>query len=290
MLRRSMTDRRRRAWTPSLGRSSFFFFRFSASSSNNLRFAFLALKVASQGFTWKILICSSKIDHVLRCSLSGELATGRARLRTAVRGAALQLQLQLTEPKEQCVAQRGLCAQAWSLSWKVRLGPQSYSIWLFLHCIISCPKFHLNFTFEEQKISFYPANTIDHDSALVNRVSRKDALFLLFAPMSGHHSARLSSFGSILRVSRAQLVGLVTMEQRWVCGSSPALMSTSPHGQIKKMAGIAGNELVSCDWRFSFERKKTAIFPMHPIFKYWGVCKRWAQASAGIAGTIDRGN
>ena len=35
---------------------------------------------------------------------------GRAGLRTAVRGAAMQLQL--TEPKEQRVAQRGLCAQA----------------------------------------------------------------------------------------------------------------------------------------------------------------------------------
>ena len=121
-------DRRRRAWTPSAGRSSCFFFRFFASSSNNFRFAFLALKVASQGFTWKILICSSKINHILRCSFSGELATGRARLRTAVQGAASQLQLQLTEPKEQRVAQRGLCAQAWKSSWKVRLGPQSYSI------------------------------------------------------------------------------------------------------------------------------------------------------------------
>ena len=51
-------------------------------------------------------------QRVLRCSLSGELTTGRARLRTAVRGAASQLQLQLTEQKEQRVAQRGLCAQA----------------------------------------------------------------------------------------------------------------------------------------------------------------------------------
>ena len=117
MLRRSMTDRQRRAWTPSLGRSSFFF-RFSAWSSNNFRFAFLALKVASQGFTWKILICSSKINHVLRCSLSGELSTGRARLRIAVRGAASQLQLQLTEPKEQRVAQHRLCAQAWKSKLK----------------------------------------------------------------------------------------------------------------------------------------------------------------------------
>ena len=94
MLRSSMTDRRRRAWTPSWGRSSFFF-RFSASSSNNFRFAFLALKAASQGFTWKILMCSSKINHVLLCSLSGELACG-----------PLFEVLQLTEPKE-------LCAQAW---------------------------------------------------------------------------------------------------------------------------------------------------------------------------------
>ena len=87
-----------------------FFFSFS-TSSNNLRFAFLALKVASQAFTWNISICSAKINHALRCSLSRELATGRARLRTAFQGAASQLQL--TEPQEQRVAQCGLCAQAW---------------------------------------------------------------------------------------------------------------------------------------------------------------------------------
>ena len=119
-LRRSTVDRRRRTWTPSAGRSSCFFL-FSTSSSNNFRFAFLALKVASQAFTWKNSICSAKINHVLHCSLSRELATGRARLRTTVRGAASQLQL--TEPKEQRVAQRGLCAQAWKSELKSSPGP-----------------------------------------------------------------------------------------------------------------------------------------------------------------------
>ena len=37
-----------------------FFFFFFLRSSNNFRFAFLALKAASQVFTWKILICSGK--------------------------------------------------------------------------------------------------------------------------------------------------------------------------------------------------------------------------------------
>ena len=94
---------------------------FSTSSFNNFRFAFLALKLASQAFTWTISICSAKINHVLRCALSRELATGRARLRTAVRGAALQLQL--TEPKEQRVTQRGLGAQAGKSELKSSPGP-----------------------------------------------------------------------------------------------------------------------------------------------------------------------
>ena len=58
----------------------FFFFLFSTIVFNNFRFAFLALKVASQAFTGKILISLAKINHVLRYSLRGELATGRARL------------------------------------------------------------------------------------------------------------------------------------------------------------------------------------------------------------------
>ena len=33
------------------------------------------MKVASQAFTWKISICSAKINHVPRCSLCGELTT-----------------------------------------------------------------------------------------------------------------------------------------------------------------------------------------------------------------------
>ena len=107
---------RQRTWTPSAGRSSCFFF-FFLRSSDNLRFAFRALKVASQAFTWKISICSAKINHVFRCSLSGELATGRARLRTAIQGAASELQL--TELKEQ----RGLRAQARKSELKSLSGP-----------------------------------------------------------------------------------------------------------------------------------------------------------------------
>ena len=107
-------DRSTEADVNALGRSIelffFFFFPRSSTSSNNFRFAFLTLKVASQSFYLKDKICSAKINHVLRCSLSRELATRRASLRTAVRGAASQLQL--TEPKEQRVVQHGLCAQA----------------------------------------------------------------------------------------------------------------------------------------------------------------------------------
>ena len=67
----------------------FFFLR----SSKNFRFTFPAWNVSSQAFTWKISNCSAKSNHVLRCSLSGELATGRALLRTGDRVAASQLQL-----------------------------------------------------------------------------------------------------------------------------------------------------------------------------------------------------
>ena len=77
------------AFRRSIGLFFFFFLR----SSKNSRFAFLALNVSSQAFTLKILICSAKSNHVIRCSLSGELATGRARLRNGDRVAASQLQL-----------------------------------------------------------------------------------------------------------------------------------------------------------------------------------------------------
>ena len=120
-LGRSAIDRRRRTWTPSAGQSSWVFFFFFLRSSNNFRFAFRAFKVASQAFTWNISICSRKINHVLRCLLRRELITGRARLRTADRGAASQLQL--TELKEQLVAQRGLRAQARKLELKSLPGP-----------------------------------------------------------------------------------------------------------------------------------------------------------------------
>ena len=70
-----------------------FVFFFSLRSSKNFRLAFLALNVSRQYFTWKISICSAKSNHVLHCSLSGELASGRARLRTGDRVAASQLQL-----------------------------------------------------------------------------------------------------------------------------------------------------------------------------------------------------
>ena len=98
----------------------FFFFLF-LRSSNNLRFAFLALKIASQAFTLKISICSANINHALRCWLHAELATGRACLWTADPGAASQLQL--TEPKEQRVAQRRPRAQAGKSELKSLPGP-----------------------------------------------------------------------------------------------------------------------------------------------------------------------
>ena len=77
---------------PQVDRAVFFWF-FFLRSSKNFRFAFLALNVSSQAFTRKISICSAKSNHVLRCSLSGKLATGRARLRTGDQVAASQLQL-----------------------------------------------------------------------------------------------------------------------------------------------------------------------------------------------------
>ena len=44
-------------------------------------------------------------------------------MRTADRGAAYASQLQLTEPKEQHIAQRGLCVQARKSKLKSLLGP-----------------------------------------------------------------------------------------------------------------------------------------------------------------------
>ena len=58
-----------------------------------------------------------------KSSLREELATGRARLRTADGGAAYASQVQLTEPKEQRVAQRGLRAQARKSELKSSPGP-----------------------------------------------------------------------------------------------------------------------------------------------------------------------
>ena len=102
----------------------FFFLR----SSKNFRFAFLALNVSSQYFTWKILICSAKSNHVLRCSLSGELATGRARLRTGDWVASSQVQLTWVNRKSSALPSVGFVPRLESRSWKVRLGLQSYSI------------------------------------------------------------------------------------------------------------------------------------------------------------------
>ena len=151
---RSMIECRGRMWTPSRGRWRSFFSFFFLRLSYNFRFAFLVLKVASQAFTCKISICSAKVNHVLRCSLSGELATGRARLRTAVRGAASQLQL--TEPTEQRVAQRGLCAQAqlkvWAEKFAWARNPTRYVkvsnvavmcfCWKTLDCVWRCQRTH----------------------------------------------------------------------------------------------------------------------------------------------------
>ena len=128
-LRRLTIDRRRRSWTPSSGRSSWFFFLFSTSSSNNFRFAFFALKEASQAFTLKISIGSAKINHVLRCSLSRELTMGEARLRNAVRGAASAIRsCSWLNLRSNALPSAGFVRRLESLSWKVRLGSQCYSI------------------------------------------------------------------------------------------------------------------------------------------------------------------
>ena len=154
-LRRWMIDRRRRTWTPfaAAGRSSCSF-SFFLRSPNNFRYAFLALKVASQAYTWKISICSAKINHVLRNLLSGELATGRARLRTADVDATSQLQL--TEPKEQHVAQCRLCAQVRMSELKSSPGPAKLldMILYFMHSLYFCnfPLF-LNCIFGAQQFS-----------------------------------------------------------------------------------------------------------------------------------------
>ena len=103
------------AFRRSIGLFFFFFLR----SSKNFRFGFLALNVSSQYFTWKISICSAKSNHVLRCSLSGELATGRARLRTGDRVAASQLQLTFKQLFFKC----GLRAQARKSELKSSSGP-----------------------------------------------------------------------------------------------------------------------------------------------------------------------
>ena len=91
-LKRSTIDQRRRTWAPSAGRLGCFFFLFfsflRSSNVNSFRFAFLDLNAARQAFTRTISIWSAKSNHALRCSLSGELATGRACLRTGEQVAA----------------------------------------------------------------------------------------------------------------------------------------------------------------------------------------------------------
>ena len=122
-LRRWTIDRQRRMWTPSagLGRSSwlsFFFLRLS----NNFKFAFLALKVASQAFPWKISICSAKIDYVLRWLLSGELATdGESSLADRWSRCCITAAADWTERAARCPA-RTLC-QARTSELKSSPGP-----------------------------------------------------------------------------------------------------------------------------------------------------------------------
>ena len=123
-----MIDRRKRTWMPSAGRSSCFFFLFSTSSSNNFRFAFLALKVASQTFTWKISICSAKsitfsAAHLAESSLRRELARGP--LFQVLHGSCSWLNWKCS-----AFPSAGFVRRLERLSLKVRLGPQSYPIWL----------------------------------------------------------------------------------------------------------------------------------------------------------------
>ena len=69
-------DRLREVDVNALGRSIGLFFFSFYDRLNNFRFAFFALNVASQAFTRICFDLLGKINQVLRCSLSGELACG----------------------------------------------------------------------------------------------------------------------------------------------------------------------------------------------------------------------
>ena len=128
-LRRSMIGRRRRTWTPSAGRWSCFFSFFSTSSSNQLRFAFLALKVASKLLLERFRSAWQKsitffAAHLAESSLRGVL-TCRP-LFGVLHRSCTWLSL-----KSSALPSAGFVRRLESLSWKARLGPQFYSICYF---------------------------------------------------------------------------------------------------------------------------------------------------------------
>ena len=84
-------------------------------SSNNFRFAFLALQVASQAFTWNILICSEKLIMFFAA-------------RYGPRIEVLHRSCSWLNRKNSAFPSVGFVWQARKLELKVRLGLQSYSI------------------------------------------------------------------------------------------------------------------------------------------------------------------
>ena len=86
------------------------------------------MKAASLAFTWKILICSAKINHVLRCSLSGQLACGPL-------FEVLHRSCSWLNRKSSALPSVGFVRRLESPSWKVRLGLQFYSICLYNNLI-----------------------------------------------------------------------------------------------------------------------------------------------------------
>ena len=127
-----------RRWDVSAFRRSirlFFFCLFFLRSSKNFRFAFLALNVSSQYFTWKISICSARSNHfaahLAESSLREELTCGSVIellhrscnwLKLTERAARFQRGLRAQARKSElkfawaCNSTRYVTTQAWSLS------------------------------------------------------------------------------------------------------------------------------------------------------------------------------
>ena len=129
MLRRSTTDRRRRAWTSSLGQSSFFFFVFLRRRLTTLDLRFLLWKKLAKVLLDRFWSARPKsitffAAHLAESSLRGELACGL--LFEVLHRSCSSSWLNRTSS---ALPSAGFVRRLESLSWKVRLGPQSYSIW-----------------------------------------------------------------------------------------------------------------------------------------------------------------